>query len=123
MSKGTIGQLPLLYKKNEMNDLFTLQYIFDFGANEMKTLGTARDYLDYLGTSDMTAAEVKQAFYNLACSYRISVGNTQVTINLSGLSENMSQAIELLEKEWLKNALARSSLFTLRKQMRQRNSV
>ena len=98
MSKGTIGQLPLLYKKNDMNDLFTLQYIFDFGANEMKALGTARDYLDYLGTSDMTAAEIKQAFYNLACSYRISVGNTQVTINLSGLSENMSQAIELLEK-------------------------
>ncbi|MBR5235180.1 MAG: insulinase family protein [Bacteroidaceae bacterium] len=98
MSKGTIGQLPLLYKKNEMNDLFTLQYIFDFGANEMKALSTARNYLDYLGTSDMTAAEIKQAFYNLACNYRIGVSNTQVTISLSGLSENMNQAIALLEK-------------------------
>ena len=98
MSKGTIGQLPLLYKKNEMNDLFALQYIFDFGANEMKALSTARNYLDYLGTSDMTAAEIKQAFYNLACNYRIGVSNTQVTISLSGLSENMNKAIELLEK-------------------------
>ena len=98
MSKGTIGQLPLLYKKNEMNDLFALQYIFAFGANEMKALSTARSYLDYLGTSDMTAAEIKQAFYNLACSYRIGVSNTQVTISLSGLSENMNKAIALLEK-------------------------
>ena len=98
MSKGTIGQLPLLYKKNEMNDLFTLQYIFDFGANEMKALSTARNYLDYLGTSDMTAAEIKQAFYNLACNYRISVGNSQVTISLSGLAENMDKAMTLLEK-------------------------
>ena len=98
MSKGTIGQLPLLYKKNEMNDIFSLQYIFDFGANEMKALSTARNYLDYLGTSDMTAAEIKQAFYNLACSYHISVGNSQVTISLNGLSENMDKAIELLEK-------------------------
>ena len=98
MSKGTIGKLPLLYKKNETNDLFTLQYIFDFGANEMKALGTARNYLDYLGTSDMSAAEIKQAFYNLACNYHISVGNRQVTINLNGLSENMNKAIELLEK-------------------------
>ena len=98
MSKGAIGQLPLLYKKNEMNDLFSLQYIFDFGANEMKELSTARNYLDYLGTSDMTAAQIKQAFYNLACDYSIGVSNTQVTIALSGLSENMSKAISLLEK-------------------------
>ena len=98
MSKGTIGQLPLLYKKNDMNDIFNLQYIFDFGSNEIKALSTARNYLDYLGTSDMTAAEIKQAFYNLACNYRISVGYSQVTISLSGLSENMAKAIELLEK-------------------------
>ena len=98
MSKGTIGQLPFLYKKNEMNDLFSLKYIFDFGSNEMKSLSTACDYLDYLGTSDMTAAEINQAFYNLACSYRIAVSNMQVTISLEGLSENMDKAIELLEK-------------------------
>jgi predicted Zn-dependent peptidase len=98
MSRGNAGNLPLLYKKNELNDLFTLQYIFPFGANEVKSLSTARDYLDYLGTSDMTAAQIKQAFYNLACSYHIGVSNTQTTITLSGLSENMAEAIALLEK-------------------------
>ena len=98
MQKGVIGQLPLLYKKNEMNDLFSLDYLFEFGSNEMKELSTARSYFDFLGTSDMTAAEIKQAFYNLACSYRISVGYSQVMISLSGLAENMEEAIALLEK-------------------------
>ncbi len=98
MSKGNIGNLPMLYKANTMNDVFSLTYSFDFGTNEIKALGTARDYLDYLGTSDMSAAEIKQAFYNLACNYYISVGNTQVSIVLSGLSENMDKAVELLEK-------------------------
>lgn len=98
MSRGSIGNLPMLYKENTTNDIFTLKYIFDFGTNEIKRLGTARSYLDYLGTSDMSATQIKQAFYDLACSYYISVGNNEVSIVLSGLSENMSKATELLEK-------------------------
>lgn len=98
MSQGVIGKLPLLYKKNDLNDMFQLSYIFDFGNNEIKALGTASDYLDYLGTSDMTAAEIKQAFYNLACNYSVRVSNTQTTISVNGLSENMAEAVALLEK-------------------------
>ena len=98
MNKGSIGKLPLLYKKNEMNDLFQLSYIFDFGSNEIKALGTASDYLDYLGTSDMSAAEIKQAFYNLACNYSVRVSNVQTIVSVSGLSENMEEAVALLEK-------------------------
>ncbi|MBQ2003268.1 MAG: insulinase family protein, partial [Bacteroidaceae bacterium] len=98
MSLGTAGNLPMLYKKNEMNGLFTLQYRFDFGTNEIKALGIAADYQDYLGTSDMTAAEIKQAFYNLACNYRVSVGNRNTTISISGLAENMTEAMALVEK-------------------------
>lgn len=97
MSQGTVGQLPLLYKKNETNDLFTLQYVYDFGKSEMKEMGTAASYLDYLGTSDMTAGEIKLAFYNLACSYDISVGKDRTIVTLSGLAENMPKAMALLE--------------------------
>ncbi len=98
MSKGSIGNLQLLYKKNTMNDIFTLKYIFDFGVNEIKSLSTARNYLDYLGTSDMSAAQIKQEFYNLACSYYITVGFNETSIILTGLSENMDKAIKLMEK-------------------------
>ena len=98
MSQGTAGQLPLLYKKNETNDLFTLQYIYDFGKDEVKEMGIAASYLDYLGTSDMTAAEIKLAFYNLACSYEIGTSMDKIVVSLSGLAENMPKAMELLEK-------------------------
>ena len=98
MSQGAVGKLPLLYKKNQTNDLFTLQYIYDFGTAEMKEMGLAASYLDYLGTSDMSAAEVKLAFYNLACNYRISASKDRVVVSLSGLAENMPKAMELLEK-------------------------
>ena len=98
MSKGSIGNLQLLYKENTMNDIFTLKYIFDFGVNEIKSLSTARNYLDYLGTSDMSAAQIKQEFYNLACSYYITVGFDETSIILTGLSENMDKAIKLMEK-------------------------
>jgi predicted Zn-dependent peptidase len=98
ISKGTVGKLPLLYKKNDLNDIFHLLYIFDFGSFEMKELTTASDYLEYLGTSDMTPADIKQAFYNLACNYSVSVADRQVAISLSGLSENMAKAAALLEK-------------------------
>ena len=98
MSKGSIGNLQLLYKENTMNDIFTLKYIFDFGVNEIKSLSTARNYLDYLGTSDMSAAQIKQEFYNLACSYYITVGFHETSIILTGLSENMDKAIKLMEK-------------------------
>ena len=98
ISKGTVGQLPLLYKKNDLNDIFHLLYVFDFGSFEMKALKTASDYLEYLGTSDMTPADIKQAFYNLACNYSVSVSDRQVAISVSGLSENMAKAAALLEK-------------------------
>ena len=97
MSQGTVGQLPLLYKKNETNDVFSLQYIYDFGKSEVKEMGIAVSYLDYLGTSDMTAGEIKLAFYNLACSYDISVDKDRTIVTISGLAENMPKAMALLE--------------------------
>lgn len=98
MSKDMAGNLPLLYKKNETNDLFQLQYIFDFGVNEDNKLDIAKNYIDYLGTGDMSATEIKQAFYNLACEYNIRASQNRTYITLSGLSDNMEKAMELLEK-------------------------
>lgn len=55
--------IPVLYKQNTSNDLFQLIYVFDMGNNNDKALGTAFDYIDYLGTSDMTPEQVKSEFY------------------------------------------------------------
>ena len=92
------GNLPVIYKKNESSDLFDLMYIFDMGTRHDKAISLATGYLDYLGTEDMSAEEIKSEFYRLACSYRVQPGIDRTYITLSGLNENLPQAVALLEK-------------------------
>ena len=40
---------------------------------------------------------MKQQFYKLACNFEISVGERNINITLNGLSENMGEAVALLE--------------------------
>lgn len=91
------SDIPVLYKKNTTNDLFSLTYVFEKGNNEDRYLGTAAQYLDYLGTSKLTPEQVKQQFYNLACEYSIRPGADRTFVTISGLSENMGAAVELFE--------------------------
>ena len=93
-SKG----VPVLYKQNTSDDLFELVYLFDMGNNQDKALGLAAQYLEYLGTSDMTPEQVKSEFYRMACSFYVSPGNRRTYVTLSGLNEYMPQAMALFEK-------------------------
>ena len=90
--------IPVLYKQNTTNDLFQLIYLFDMGNNNDRALGTAAQYLEYLGTADMTPEEVKSEFYRLACSFYVSPGSKRTYVVLSGLGENMPAAMALFEK-------------------------
>jgi len=92
------SDIPVLYKQNTANDLFQLVYLFDMGNNNDKALGTAADYLEYLGTSDMTPEQLKSEFYRLACSFTVSPGSERTYVVLSGLNENMQAAMTLFEK-------------------------
>ena len=92
------SDIPVIYKQNTTNDIFQLIYLFDMGNNNDKALGTAAQYLEYLGTADMTPEEVKSEFYRLACSFFVSPGAKRTYVVLSGLSENMPAAMALFEK-------------------------
>ena len=89
--------LPLLYKKNTTDGLFNLAFRYDFGHEDDNRYDVAAGYLNYLGTDKLTAAEVKQQFYKLACNMNVGVGSDAINISLSGLSENMPEALALLE--------------------------
>ncbi|MCR4921314.1 MAG: insulinase family protein [Bacteroidaceae bacterium] len=99
LSFGSVAdRLPVIYKQNTENELFTLAFRYEFGNSADNRYEVATDYIDYLGTSQLTAAEVKQEFYKLACSYYVQVGSDILTIGLTGLGENMNAALSLLEK-------------------------
>ena len=99
----TKKNIPLIYVKNNENGRFTLSFYYDLGEESDVRYNYAADYLDYLGTDKLSNEQIKQQFYKLACNYRISVGARTMSISLNGLSENMPQALALLE-DLLKNA-------------------
>ena len=103
----TVGQtskkLPLLYKHNDLDDLFTLTYKYDFGNTADNRYETALGYMDFLGTKKMSATEFKQRLYKLACNISMNVSDNETYLTLSGLSENMPEALKLVE-DLLQNA-------------------
>ena len=90
--------LPLLYKQNTENDLFTLQFRYEFGHEDDNRYDVASNYLEYVGTKKLSAADIKRQFYKLACSYSVNVNDDNLTVTLSGLNENMPAALKLLEE-------------------------
>lgn len=93
----TKKNLPMIYLHNSENGRFQLGYQFDLGSENDMRYSYAAQYLQLVGTDKMTAEEVKQKFYNLACDFNVSVGYNGTRINLSGLDENMPKAVALLE--------------------------
>ena len=95
---GKTGKgLPLRYVQNTINGLFELSFLYEFGKSADNRYSVASDYIDYLGTDQVSAAEVRQKFYELACDFDVSVGSNQIQVYLYGLSENMEPAMALLE--------------------------
>ncbi|MCQ2139246.1 MAG: insulinase family protein [Bacteroidales bacterium] len=89
--------VPVLYKQNVLNDVFNLNYVFNYGTDDDPALDLACDYLPYLGTPDMSAEEFASKMYSLACDVRVSAGAHQTSVSISGLSENMPEAIRIVE--------------------------
>lgn len=88
----------VLYKKNETNQTFELYFVYEMGRNADKLLPYVSDYTDYIGTSELSPAEVQQAFYALGCSMGISCGQRRFYVSLRGLDENLAEAVALLDK-------------------------
>lgn len=106
----TKKNLPLYYVENNTNGLFNLVFYYDFGQSADNRYDVAADYIRYIGTDKLSAAELKQKFYELACDWNVNVGSENITVSLSGLSENMSAALTLLEN-LLQNAKADKSAY------------
>lgn len=92
------NDIQILYKQNTTNPLFYLTYVFEMGNNHDKYLGTAFNYLNYLGTSKHTAEEIKSELYKMACSFGVNSTNERVYVYVNGLSENFEKAMNLLEE-------------------------
>ena len=93
----TKNGLPVIYKQNTTDDRFFLSYRFDFGELADLRYDIASSYMDLLGTNKKSLEQIQRDFYDIACSYGVSVGDETTTITVSGLQENMPKAIAMME--------------------------
>ena len=89
--------IEVLYKRNTLNDIFTLSYVYNKGTEEDPALELAFDYLPYLGTATMSAEDIARKMYSLACTFSFHAGTHQSFFTISGLSENMEEAMKVVE--------------------------
>ncbi len=94
---ATKTKLPLRYVKNEVNGLFTLIYNYNFGTDAEPFIDYLSDYLELIGTKKYSAEQIQKMFYSMACNYKINASEREVNVTLSGLSENMVEAMKLYE--------------------------
>lgn len=92
-SKG----LPVLYKQNTQDGLFTLCYKYDFGQCADRRYVNAFDYLEYLGTKSLSVEQFKKKMYDLACDYDFTCYEENIYVTISGLGQNMKEAMKLVE--------------------------
>jgi len=105
----------VFYVENIENNTFNLYFYFNMGSWNDKMLSLAVSYLPYLGTKTMSAEQIQQEFYKLACTFSVSAGTEETWISISGLSENFVPALKLAEsilKDPLPNADALKNLIT-----------
>ena len=68
---------------------------YEFGQQDDNRYDIAADYLDYVGTDKLTAADIKQQFYKLACNYSVNVNADNLNISLSGLQSRICRSPDI----------------------------
>ncbi len=110
MSKFQLTEgVDMLYKKNEINDVFDLDFVYNTGTEDNPAIGLAFDYLQYLGTADKSAEEIAARMYELACSFSFMAGANQSTVSIEGLSENMAEALAIV-RDLAENAVGNDAI-------------
>jgi predicted Zn-dependent peptidase len=90
--------IEVLSKINLENELFNLNYLLDIGSNNDPMLSVAVQYLEFLGTEEMSAEDFKKELYKLGCSFSVSASSERTYVSLNGLDENMGEAMDLFER-------------------------
>ncbi|MBR9859551.1 insulinase family protein [bacterium] len=90
--------IPIWKVKHGDDELFSLYYVLDLGRDHDRKLALAVQYLQYLGTEDLSSEDISKEFYKLACDFGVSAGDDQSYVYLSGLSSNFEPALALFEK-------------------------
>lgn len=100
LSKDEGAKASYLHSENPLNDLADLSIEFHFGANDSEKLCPLIGTLDFASSGNpdsggMNASDLNKKFYQLGVSKKFSCSTEKLSIQLSGLEENLEEALKL----------------------------
>ncbi len=90
--------VDMLYKKNENNELFSLNYVIDRGTSNDPIISLAFSYLSFLGTSTRSYEEIASELYSLAGGYSFYSGTARSYIAINGLDSSREKIMQIVEE-------------------------
>ncbi len=110
IQRGEAKSIPLYCVKNTTNATFSLKLVYPVGELMNKVLPIAASYAGMVGTEKHTAEDVRRLFYQMACNFSVYCSDKELTFSLSGLSENLEPAFNLM-MEVIQNAKPDEEIF------------
>jgi len=102
---------------NPKNDIYTVDIIFNLGTLKVKEAKYVAELFNTSGSENMSRDEVQTAFAQIGSSYSCSADGEQVVISLSGMEENMEEAMNLIGKLIANPVVSEEDLKTTAKSM------
>lgn len=91
---------PMVSVKNNRNQLFAINYEFDFGRSDDRLACLALDVLKVSGAGKRTPEQVERALHELGISINSGCSKDETSISISGIDKNMEAGLTIL-REWL----------------------
>lgn len=106
-----IKDKKLSFVHNKYNDIAQIHFIFPFGGDHDRDLGISTQLLQYLGTKNLSAEDLKQEFFKIGVTNDFKTTHDQLIISLSGLEENIEKGIALLQN-WMYEVKPDQEIYT-----------
>ena len=111
VQQGTLtGGNELLAHRDVESRLFNLTFVIERGTKEDPALAVAEDFLPYLGTDSLDASQLQMRLYAIACDATLRTTDGRTYLTLSGLSDNMEEALRLTER-WIATAQPDTAIY------------
>lgn len=98
----TLPAGELLYAHNKVNDLFTVDYIFEVGRRKLPLLCFALDLLERSGTDQLSATALQQRLWRTGTDISFQCGVDELTVRVTGIERNLQDSLALLDS-WLRS--------------------
>lgn len=95
----SVGLAPLavLYRTaNEINELFSVNFIFNKGYRDNKQLAALDSYLDYVGSDSLSKSEFAAALQNLGADISFKANGYSFNINVTGFDYNFESTMRVV---------------------------